>query len=216
MGSFVDFIFNGANVIPTALLLFIILYWVIVIFGLLGTDFLDFDIEVDADVDGDFDTGAIASADISWINNVLLFFNLGKIPVMIWLSFLTIPLWIICVNVNGFLGNSNFLIGLIVFVPALFISLFVAKFFTWPFVKFFNKIDEDSKVKEIIGKVGTVTTSASHDSKGMAEVNYNGSFLRLYILTREGTEVKKGERVLFIQLLGANGVYLIEPYCSVD
>ncbi len=216
MGNFVDFIFNGANVIPTALLLFIILYWIIVIFGLLGTDFLDFDLEVDADLDADMDTGATATADISWINNVLLFFNLGKIPVMIWLSFLTLPLWIICINVNGFLGNSNFIIGLIVFLPALIGSLFIAKFLTWPFVKFFNTIDEDSKVKEIIGKVGTVTTSASHDSKGMAEVNYEGSFLRFYILTREGTEVKKGDNVLFIQLLGTTGVYLIEPYYSVD
>lgn len=218
MKEFLDFIFNGANALPTALLLFVILYWIIVIFGFLGTDFLDIDLDfdADADVDADVDTAPSATTDISWFNNVLLFFNLGKIPLMIWLSFLALPLWLLCVNVNALLGIHNFFFGLIVFLPALFASLFVAKFLTWPFVKFFNKIDEDSKVKEIIGKIGIVTTAASHLSKGMAEINYRGSFLRFYISTRKGVEVEKGEKVLFVKLLGSNGVYLIEPYYEIE
>jgi membrane protein implicated in regulation of membrane protease activity len=212
--EFLDFIFNGANVIPTALLLFVVFYWIIVILGFLGTDFLDFDLDVDADTDLDVD--ATASADISWLNNVLHFFNLGRIPLMIWLSFMVLPLWIICINLNGLLGNGNFLVGLVIFIPSLLVSLFIAKFLTLPFVSFFQKIDEDSKKKEILGKRGVVTTAASHDSKGMAEINYRGSFLRFYILTQEGVEVKKGDWVLFIQMLDSNGVYLIEPYNSID
>lgn len=213
MTEFLNFIFNGANALPTALLLFVVLYWIIVIFGFIGTDFLDIDLDMDGDADfdadSDFDT---SSADISWLNNALIFFNLGKIPLMIWLSFVVFPLWLIVVNVNGLFGFESFLPGLLVFIPALFVSLFLGKFFTWPFVKFFQKIDEDSKAKDIIGQVGTVLLDATHLRKGQAEVNYSGTFLRFYIQTREGIAVKKGQKVLFIQPVGKKGVYLIEPY----
>lgn len=217
MNEFIHVIFNGANAVPTALFLFVIIYWIIVILGFLGTDFLDFDIDVDTDADLDVDGGGSASGGISWINHVLIFFNLGKIPVMIWLSFLTFPLWISTVLVNSTLGISNFFLGLIVFVPAFIGSLFVAKFLTWPFVKVFEKLDEESKEKTILGKIGTVMLSADHQSKGQAEVNYGGSFLSFYILTKEGAKAKKGSKVLFIESLnGTDNTFLVEPYYEVN
>lgn len=216
MKEFVDIAFSGANVVPTALLLFILLYWIIVIFGFIGTDFLDIDLDLDMDTDADADVSGSSSADVSWINNALIFFNLGKIPLMIWLSFLAFPLWFICLNVNALLGFENFFLGLLIFLPALIASLFIAKFLTWPFVKFFSKIDEDSKKKEIIGRVGIVTLSANHLSKGQAEINYNGTHLNFYITTREGTEVNKGDQILFVNTVGDTGVYLVEPYLTID
>jgi membrane protein implicated in regulation of membrane protease activity len=193
------------------LLLFILVYWLIVIIGLIDTDFFDVDIDVDGDGDIDID----GSADISWINNVLTFFNLGKIPLMIWLSFVVFPTWFICVNITGFLGISNFFVGLLIFLPALIASMFLAKFLTWPFVRFFQKIDEDSKEKEIIGQVGTVVLPATHTSKGQAEVNYKGSFLRFYIVTSKNERVEKGQRVLFIQQLKNEGTFLVEPFTEL-
>lgn len=211
MREFIELIFNGANVVPTALLLFLLIYWLIVIFGVLGTDFLDIDLDMDADADADADMDG-SSSDVSWINNALTFFNLGKIPLMIWLSFVVFPMWFIVVNVNSFLGNSSFLLGLLILLPALFVSMFLAKFFTWPFVKFFEKIDEESKEKDIIGQIGTVILPASESSKGQAEVNYNGSFLRFYIITGKNKSVQKGQSVLFIQHLPESDLYLVEPY----
>jgi len=213
MIDFVNTVFSAANAIPTALLVFILIYWLIVIAGFLGTDFLDFDLDIDTDTDTEVDT---ASADVSWINNVLIFFNLGKMPVMIWLSFLVFPLWLICINVNGFLGFTGFFSGLLIFFPALFVSLFIAKFTTWPFAKFFKKIDEDSNEKEVLGRVGTVTISADHLSNGQAEINYSGSFLRMSIRTMENVKVAKGEKVLFIEPFNDKGVYLVEPYLEND
>ena len=179
MGEFIDAVFVAANALSTGILLFVLAYWLIVIFGFLGTDFLDFDIDadldVDADVDADIDSG---SGDLSWINQILTFFNLGKIPFMVWLSFLSFPLWFINVNINNFLGIENFFVGLITFLLAAIPSLFIAKFATWPFVGFFERMDKDSKPKSIVGKVGSVIIPADHDSKGQAEVNYEGSFLR--------------------------------------
>jgi hypothetical protein len=220
MNEFLEIIFTGINAIPTALFLFVIIYWIIVILGFVGTDFLDFDIEVDMDVDADAEVAATsdgsASAGVAWINHILIFFNLGRIPVMIWLSFLALPLWLLTILTNGWLGIENFFLGLLVFFPALVASLFLAKFLTWPFVKVFARIDEESKEKEILGKVGVVTLPADHNSKGQAEVNYSGSFLRFYILTKEGIKANKGGKVLFINHLTDKDAFLVEPYHEID
>ncbi len=216
MGEFFHIIFNAANALPTGLLFFVLLYWIVVIFGFLGTDFLDFDLDTDIDVDGDIDYGASASADISWINHVLVFFNLGKIPVMIWMSFLVFPLWLICINVNALLGFESFLPGLIVFIPALIVGLFVAKLLTWPFVRFFQRIDEESKEKEVLGRVGVVTVSADAKSSGQAEIDHGGTYLRMGIRTRDEIRVSKGQKVLFIQPFGERGIYLVEPYNEIE
>lgn len=215
MNDFLNYIFNGANAVPTALLLFVVLYWIIVILGVVGTDFLDFDLEVDAEVDADVEIEG-EGLEVSWFNNVLQFFNLGKIPFMVWLSFLALPVWFITININALLGFESFLAGLIVFLPSLFGGLFLAKILTWPFVKVFEKLDEDEKPKEIIGRTGIVTSAASDKSRGMAEINYSGTFLRMMIRCHEGQSVKKGDEVLFIRKLNTQGEYLVEPYTSID
>lgn len=98
----------------------------------------------------------------------------------------------------------------------LFLSLLLSKVLTTPFARFFEKINEDSRKKEIIGKIGTVTSSASHESKGMAELNYQGSFLRLYIRSSKTQSVLKGDQVLFIEKLAEPGVYLVERHLSIS
>lgn len=215
MNEFFHYIFMGANAVPTALLLFILLYWLIVIFGFVGSDFLDIDLDIDADGEADLDMNG-EGMEVSWINNVLQFFNLGKIPLMIWLSFVALPFWVISVNINGLFGFESFFAGLIVWIPTLFGSLFLAKFLTWPFVKFFAKLDEDTKAKDIIGRTGIVTTAANSSVKGMAEINYDGTFLRIMIHTDREQQVNKGDEVLFIRKLNDQGVYRVEPYNSID
>lgn len=213
MGEFIDVAFSGSNAIATGLFLLVLVYWFIVMFGFIGTDFLDFDIDIDTDTDVDTDVET-SVAGISWINHILIFFNLSKVPLMIWLSFLSLPLWIMTVIGNSALGFSNFFMGLIVLIPAFIISLFIAKFLTWPFVSVFEKIEEESKEKEILGRVGKVVLSASHESKGQAEINYNGSFLSFYILTEEGIEVVKGNEVMFIKPIDES-TFLVEPHYEI-
>tara|TARA_R110002124_G_scaffold54295_4_gene154661 strand:- start:21 stop:668 length:648 start_codon:yes stop_codon:yes gene_type:complete len=214
MGNYLDAVFTGANAIPTGLLLFIILYWIIVILGLVGTDFLDFDIDVDSELDLDSDIEGSSETGISWLNKALVFFNLGRIPLMIWLSFLSLPLWIMTMILNQSLGFSSFIPGLLTLIPSLLLSLFLAKFFTWPLVKVFDRINEETKEKDVLGRIGKVILSASHTSKGQAEANYNGTFLSFYILTEEGIEVSKGSEVIFIKPLDGT-TFIVEPHLHI-
>ncbi|MCH2199249.1 MAG: YqiJ family protein [Flavobacteriales bacterium] len=209
MIEFFNTIFSPANALSTGILCFIMVYWITVMLGAIDMDFLDFDIDIDGEVDIDPD---VDTSGLMWLNNVLVFFNLGKIPFMVWLSFLSLPLWFIHNNANHLLGIDSFLFGLITFFPALIIGLFIAKFATWPFVGLFAKFEEGTKEKVILGKVGTVIISATHDSRGQAEVESAGSYLMLYIVTRKGVEAKKGDQVLFIQEVDGTDDYLVEPY----
>ena len=219
MIELLDLIFSPANAIATTLFLLIIVYWVVVILGMLDTEFLDFDLDFDGepDIDVDIDADAATSADISWLNHVLIFFNLGKVPFMVWLSFLAIPLWLVSVSINDLLGIENFFLGLIVLLPVFIGSLFVAKIATWPFISFFSKLDEETKEKSILGRVGTVKLKATHTSKGQAEINYNGTFLDFYILAKDkGVVLEKGSKVEFVKPTDDPGTFWVEPYYTID
>ena len=120
MLELLDAAVSAPNIIPTALLIFVLVYWLIVILGAIDTDFLDIDVDVeaDADVDGEFS--------VSWFNHVLAFFNLGQVPFVLFLTFLVVPWWAITVLGNHYLGNESFIFSLAVLVPALDSSAYLS------------------------------------------------------------------------------------------
>lgn len=57
MKEIFDLSFSPANVFPTILLLFVVLYWVVFLFGMLDLSFMDIEVGGGADVDADVDIG---------------------------------------------------------------------------------------------------------------------------------------------------------------
>ena len=213
MKELFDLSFSAANIIPTGLFIFILLYWLTVLLGFFDFDSFDFDIDVDVDTDIDVDVDADAGnpeGGTAWLNQILVFFNLGKIPFMVWLSFVAIPLWVTSIITNAFFGNTTFLIGLIFFIPLFILTLFLAKIFTAPFVKIFEAMDKENKPKELTGKVCEIIIPPKGQKMGQADINYDGSPLRIYVVASENTLFKKGDEALVIEK--KNDAYFIEPY----
>ena len=213
MKELFDLSFSAANIIPTGLFVFILLYWFTVLLGFFDFDSFDFDIDVDVDVDADVDVDVDSGnpeGGTAWLNHILVFFNLGKIPFMVWLSFVSIPLWVASVITNAFFGNTTFLIGLVIFIPIFILTLFVAKFFTAPFVKIFEAMDKENKPKELIGKVCQVIIPPNGKKMGQADINYDGSPIRIYVTASTGTLFQRGDEALVIEK--QNDAYFIEPY----
>ncbi|QCR21463.1 DUF1449 family protein [Pontibacter sp. SGAir0037] len=202
--------FSSVNIIPSALLVFVLLYWAAVIFGLFDLDFLHIEVEAEADLNADGVSG------ITWLNSALAFFNLGKIPLMVFLTFLVLPLWAISILANYYTNNSSALLGLLYLVPILAVSLLVSKILTTPFVKLFSVLEKehDSSVT-IIGKVCTVMLPATQTDLGQAAVKTDGSPLLLNVKTTRGANVAKGQTALVIDYDEENKYYLIEPYETV-
>ncbi|MDX5346741.1 MAG: YqiJ family protein [Hymenobacteraceae bacterium] len=204
--------FASVNIIPTALLVFVLIYWVAVILGLLDIDLFNLEIEVDTELDVDAD----GAGSVVWLNSVLAFFNLGRVPFMLFVTFVAVPFWVISILLNYYVTYSFPWVGFILLIPAFIGSLFVSKILTTPFVKMFAVLEKehDSSVT-IIGQMCTVTLPANSEELGQAAVKTAGAPLLLNVKTTQGKSLKKGQTALVIDYNQENKIYLIEPYETI-
>ena len=208
--------FSLINIIPTVLLMFIVAYWLLVIFGALDISSFDFDIDADMEFDADAEIDATGDVSVSWLNNVLSFFNIDKIPLMVFMTFWIIPVWFVSIMANHILGNSIFLFSIVLLIPNLIVCLLIAKPLTYPFIRLFTYLDKDSESSQVLlGKVGKVIIGGSSDKIGQGEVIIDGSNYRLNIKTKTG-EIKKGEQILIVNYLSDLKHYIVEPYETID
>lgn len=207
--------YSPVNIIPAVFLTSVICYWLLVIFGAL--DINSFDVEVDLEADFEIDAdGGTSEFSVSWLNNVLSFFNIDKIPLMIFLTFTAIPLWAISVMVNHFFGNESFLLALLFLIPEFILSVLIAKPLTIPFVKIFSKLNEPTEQNaDLLGKIGKVIISATDEKIGQADVNIAGSSYRLNIKTKNG-KINRGESLLIVNYSELGKYYIVEPYETIN
>jgi len=207
------------NLVPTGLLVFVLLYWLTVILGLVHIDSLDLDVASDADAGVYLDTHAgphlhHGEVGVEWLNNALAFFNLGRIPLMVFLSFVALPLWAGSVLVNYYTSNASWLLGIVFFAPLLVGSLLLAKILTLPFVKLFAALEKDHDASgSPVGKVCTMVLPASRERMGQAAVRIvSGAPLMLNVRAASAAELRKGDMALVIDFDAQQRCYLIEPY----
>jgi hypothetical protein len=204
--------FSAVNIIPAVFLTFVLIYWLMVILGALDVSSFDLDIEVDAEVEMD---GGTSEASISWLSAILRFFKIDKIPLMIFLTFWSIPLWAMSIMVNHLLANESFIFSLVLLIPILIVSLFIAKPLTMPFVKIFSKLNEVTEQSaDLLGQIGKVVVRATETKIGQADVNIGGSSYRLNIKTNHGS-IARGESLLIVNFSEAGKFYIVEPYQSI-
>ena len=204
-------LFNAAiappNIIPTAMLIFVLVYWIVVIIGAIDVDSIDMDVETDTDVDGEIS--------VSWLNQVLSFFNLGRVPFMVFMTFLIVPLWAISVMTNYYLGNESFVLSSLLFIPIFIVSAFIAKFATQPFIKLFDHLENNfDRGEKQIGKICTLITTASDFKAGQAKIITRGAPLLLNVITDEGVSMFSGDTAIVLEYQQDKNVYLIEPYIA--
>jgi len=198
--------FSTVNIVPSFLLLLCLLYWLIVILGMIDMNVLDFDVETpEADVDGEIS--------IAWMNNVLSFFNIGKVPFMVFLTFFSLSLWVVSIMLNYYVNYTNAVwFSVLLLIPNFLGSLFVAKFTTYPFVKMFAKLENDAdNIKNAIGKECIITLPTGPEKIGQAEINKEGTVLKINVISEEMT-LQKGEKALVIDFRKEKNLYLVEAY----
>lgn len=220
MKETIESAFSVINIIPTALLILVLIYWLTVIIGVFNIDSFDFgadadlDVDVDADVDIDTDMDVSAGDSILWVNSALSFFNLGKVPFMLILSIFSLSMWVISMLMNFYLNNTVVLLSLVYLIPNIFLSAFITKFLTSPLVKVFAKAESDIESNQkLTGKMCIVTLSATHDKMGQAEIKIEGSSFIINIMSSEEQFIlSKGDSCLVIDYIAEKKIYLIEPY----
>ncbi len=195
-----------SNLFSTLLLLLVVVYWIVVLCGLLDVDALDLDV-CELEADGIEVGSAHGSAE-----GLLEYLNLRRVPLSILVSVFAISLWLLGVLANHYLhGTSSGLLGLAIFVPNVLVSVHVAKFVTMPLVPLFRSMHADiAEVRDMTGTRVRITSSSADETFGQAEVlsGDNGPSIVVSVRT-DGGVLPKGSEAVVVRELGDKSVYVV-------
>jgi len=215
---------SGANLIPTVFLGLALAYWVLVMIGALDLDFLnidldpdadldvnvDVDLDLDVDVDPDLDVSSgSASGSAGILNSLLVYFNLGQIPVTILGSIFVLFLWVISLTMFFVLKRPADGMQLMLLIPYALWALFVTKFVTNPLKGFLNVKSGISK-RKTIGQVCTVLSDIEDGRIGQGSVETGGAPLLVTISVKGTRKFKKGDKVLIAQKDAHKNLYYVK------
>jgi hypothetical protein len=178
--------FIGGNIIPTVLLILVVLYWIIVILGVLDFDFLDLDLDLDAG-DGPF----LA---------ILTFLKVGELPFMFVLSVLILNFWIIAMLMYYLPIATGGILNTVLLIPAMMLSLFITKleFFPLTFIIKYRSIQSNSlladKGDEMVEELCFLKCEVKDGRLGQAEIKREGASVVINVKSEyEGVSFQKDE-----------------------
>jgi len=215
MSEFFQAAFQPMTLVLSVLMILIGFYWGTVVLGALDVDFLDFDLDIDADVDVDVDVDIDADVDVdvdadmdSDVNggggggflSLLSWFNLGKIPFMIFLSVVIFSMWMSSILVNHYTGNTTTWIALLLYIPLFFFAMFIAKIVTNPMIPLFEKLNfKGEKAINLEGKICIVILSIKDQIIGQGELFVGDKNFLISIRSIDGVPIKKGEKAVIVE-----------------
>ena len=217
MNELIQTAFSPVNLIYTFLLILILIYWLSIIIGVLDFGSFDMDFDVDAEVDVDIDVDAEMDTDldtgsVGGLAGILHFFNFGKLPFMVIMSFLVLSSWSISILANHYFGGGSILFALALFFPNLFVSLCLTKVITTPLIPVFEKLDAGVEPVDYIGLTCKIILPASVTKMGQAEVIFENSPLRVNVMVESSAEdsFNKGEEAIIIRKEKSKPYYIIK------
>jgi hypothetical protein len=197
--------------LPFSLLLCVAtVYWLLVILGGIGLEFLDFDLDVSPDPGGDgsiFDWGMIG---LKW-------FNLGEVPLMVWLTAFVAPAWLMSATFDRELIDPTTREIVMAVLRNCGVGLLAAKVVTQPLRGVFT-VREPNTVREMMGRTCEVTTVEANASFGQARCRQDGAPLVLNIRTT-GETLSQGTVVEIVDYSPEARTYIVRsaaPECAAE
>ena len=211
MNELIQIAFSSVNLFYTFLLILVVLYWLSIIIGIFDFGSFDLDFDIDADVDIDVDVDAdIGAGSPGAIAGFLHFFNFGKLPFMIIISFVALSAWSISVLVNDYFGNESLLFAMGLLLPNLLVSLIFSKIITTPLIPIFEKLDTGVEPVDYIGMTGKLLLPPNTSKMGQAEVVIENSPLLINVKSESLENLKKGEEVVILRKEKNQNFYIIK------
>lgn len=227
MSEFFNNAFGPQNLVYTILLLLVLFYWFTVVVGVFDVDSFDVDVDVDVDIDVDVDVDVDADADVDGGSSgsvnpffkFLAFFNIGKVPFMIFLSFLVLFLWTGGMLANKYLnidqqGMPSALFGLVMFLANFCVGIFLTKAVTQPMRGLFKETTSEFETRDdILGKVCEIIVRTSHTGIGQAELQgEKEAAILLSVRSQEELTLNKGDKALIISYDEEGEFYYVTPF----
>lgn len=189
---------EGVNIIPTALLGFVLIYWLVLMVGAIDLDFFEIDLDLDADGSGAFYA-------------ILVFLNINKLPFMLVISIITLNFWIISMLIYYLPIDIGGLLNGLLLIPAFLISLLITKVVTSPLKGLFdsNKVQDD-RFNEIKGQLCTLMCDVKEGRLGQGKIERDGAELLINVKSEYDEDTfEKGEEVYVSKKDNNKNIYYI-------
>ncbi len=181
-----------------------VLYWLVVLLGLIEIEFLDFDTTM---VESDASTPEI-------LTGVMMKWGLHGVPVTIVLSLIALFGWIACYYAVYFLtdfmpsgGLNNFTEGLVL-LSALYLATRLTALSIWPIRPLFQQVTGQA-LPQLIGRTATVRSLKVNDHFGEAFLDNGGAGLILKIRSTGDDAFKKGDQVILLSYESDSHLYQV-------
>lgn len=199
--AFLQFCFAWPALPFSVLLCLVGLYWLLVILGGVGLE--AFDLDLDMDLDADFH-GSLAD----WGMVGVRWFNLGDVPLMVWLTVLAMTSWLLTVTFDRQTVPASAWETTGIVLRNLGIGLLAAKLLTQP-LKGKLKHKEPNTLPELLGRHCQVRTSEITPEFGQVECpTDDGAPLFLNARTSEGA-IPKGRTVEIVDYSPESRLYVV-------
>ena len=185
----------------------VVAYWLMTIIGVLDTDALEPDLDLDLDAEGGSDVGTSAFG-----VGIARFLNLGDVPLVVVLSVIISLTWAGTLLGNYYFNSGgSYALALGVLSASGFVSLLLAKVVTTPLKPLMRALKAGEKHRPVVGRECVIKTSEVTSDFGQAEAeNDSGNPLLIHVRISEGQEpLKKGARALVVDRLDDAQTYLV-------
>ncbi|MBI0427201.1 hypothetical protein [Psychrobacter sp. NG27] len=196
------------TIVFTGLVMFVALYWMVSLLGMVDMDAVDI-----GDASGE---GADLTSS-GFVSGLLLKFGLYGVPLIVILSLISLIGWLLSYFYTSFLhqnfdsGILYYLFGTGALIFVLVISMWLTGIIISPIRNKIAKIPRRNAASNI-GKIAVVRTLSVTDKHGEVELNDGGAGLILKIRSdiNDGS-LKQGDRVMLVEYLEAANTYRVTP-----
>lgn len=208
LANYLQLCFSGANLPASILLIVVGFYWLLSIVTGLDLDFLDISLDLDAD-------GALDSASgLGFV--VLRFLNIGRVPLMLWISVFAVAYWLVSMLFSQLLdspaADQATMLAAQLSLRNLAIVVVFTKLLTQPLRGKFDVV-EPNRAIDLMGQECQITSSEVTDKFGQALFTTDGAPLILPVRTREQS-LAKGDRAVIVEYDAEGEVYFVTRVSS--
>ena len=187
---------------PAAFMALVMLYWLLVIFGAAGLEALD----IDVDLDPDFDAEAPVAASLGFM--LVRFFNIGGVPLMIWLTVFAPAFFAVSYFWNDPSYGEHWLVAVQMTLRNAVIVLFITKLLTQPLVGKFDAKPMTSH-RQLVGLECVITTAVADANHGQISVKSEAAPFLMNAHTT-GETLNKGDAAMIVEYRPRDRLCIIE------
>lgn len=197
----------------TGLVMFVTLYWLVSLLGMVDMDAVDV-----GDLGGDTGSGEVSDlSSAGFFSGLLLKFGLYGVPLIIILTLVSLIGWVLSYLYSSLLhqyfdsGLLYWLFGTGALILVLVISMWLTGIIIAPIRKNIAKIPKRNAISNV-GKTAVVRTLTVTDKHGEAELNDGGAGLILKIRPSEtDQQFKQGDAIVLVEYDTDANIYRVAP-----